>query len=87
MRGSHSHLSEDADVITGKWKDGRMGTVRALRPYGTYGAVVFHTKPKTAKSEGSIFAEQSNPKMTEGYRPMLVDIVKFFETKKPPVSN
>jgi hypothetical protein len=25
----------DADEITGKWKDGRLGTVRALRPYGT----------------------------------------------------
>jgi hypothetical protein len=79
--------TEDADVITGKWKDGRTGTVRALRPYGTYGAVVFRTKPKTAKSEGSITAEQSNPKMTEGYRPMLVDIVKFFETKESPVTN
>ena len=30
---------------------------------------------------------QSNPKMTEGYRPLLVEIVKFFETKEPPVSN
>ena len=79
--------SEEVDVITGRWKDGRIGTVRALRPYGTYGAVVFHAKPKTAKSEGSSVAEQSNPKMTEGYRPMLVDIVKFFETKEPPVSN
>ena len=77
----------DADLITGKWNDGRIGTVRALRPYGTYGAVVFRTKPKTAKSEGSITAEQSNPKMVEGYRPMLVDVVKFFETKEPPVPN
>jgi hypothetical protein len=25
--------------------------------------------------------------MTEGYRPMLVDVVKFFETKDPPVPN
>jgi hypothetical protein len=79
--------SEDVDVITGRWKDGRIGTVRALRPYGTYGAVVFRAKPKTEKSEGSTIADQSNPKMTEGYRPMLVDIVKFFETKEPPVSN
>src|SRR5205809_1243133 len=31
----------DADVIVGRWKGGRIGTVRALRPYATYGAVVF----------------------------------------------
>ncbi len=79
--------TEDADVITGKWKDGRTGTVRALRPYGTYGAVVFRTKPKDAKSAGGTIVVQSNPKMQEGYRPMLVEIIKFFETKEPPVPN
>ena len=77
----------DADVIVGKWNDGRTGTVRALRPYGTYGAVVFRTKPKDAKSEGGTIVVQSNPKMLAGYRPMLVEIVKFFETKEPPVPN
>jgi hypothetical protein len=79
--------TEDADVITGKWNDGRTGTVRALRPYGTYGAVVFRTKPKDAKGEGSTIVVQSNPNMQAGYRPMLVEVVKFFETKEPPVSN
>ncbi len=34
----------DADVIVGRWKDGRIGTVRALRPYSEYGAVVFRAK-------------------------------------------
>src|SRR5271157_2195425 len=33
--------SDDADVIVGRWKDGRLGTVRAIRPYSEYGAVVF----------------------------------------------
>jgi hypothetical protein len=80
-------VSEDADVITGKWNDGKTGTVRALRPYGTYGAVVFRTKPKDAKGAGGTIVVQSNPKMTEGYRPLLVEVVKFFETKEPPVSN
>ncbi len=79
--------TEDADVITGKWNDGKTGTVRALRPYGTYGAVVFRTKPKDAKGAGGTIVVQSNPKMTEGYRPLLVEVVKFFETKEPPVSN
>ncbi len=61
--------------------------MQALRPYGTYGAVVFRAKPKDAKSEGGTIVVQSNPKMQEGYRPMLVEIVKFFETKEPPVPN
>ena len=32
--------SADADVVVGKWKDGRIGTVRAIRPYSDYGAIV-----------------------------------------------
>ena len=45
----------DDDFIVGRWKDGRIGTVRALRPYGTYGAVVnrektvVESKPKTGR--------------------------------------
>jgi hypothetical protein len=69
--------TEGADVVVGRWRDGRIGTVRALRPYGGYGAVVFRAKQVT----------QSNPKAAAGYRPLLVEIVKFFETKQPPVSN
>jgi hypothetical protein len=68
---------KDEDVIVGKWKDGRVGTVRTLRPYGTYGADVFRPKGVT----------QSKSKTAEGYRPLLVEIVKFFETKQPPVPN
>jgi hypothetical protein len=79
--------TEDADVITGRWKDGRTGTVRALRPYGDYGAVVFRAKPKTAKSAGGTESVQSDKKMKAGYRPLLVEVVKFFETKEPPVPN
>jgi hypothetical protein len=30
---------------------------------------------------------QSKAKTAEGYRPLLVEIVKFFETKQPPVPN
>lgn len=70
-------VGKDADVMTGVWKDGRIGTVRALRPYGTYGAVVFREKS----------AVESKPKTAEGYRPLLVEVIKFFETKQPPVPN
>ena len=67
----------DADVVVGRWKDGRMGTVRTTRPYGDYGAVVF--RPKSV--------EQSPLKPKSSYVPMLRGIVKFFQTGVVPVSN
>ena len=67
----------DADEITCKWKDGRLGTVRALRPYGTYGAVVF-------RKDG---VQMSPPKPHTDYEGLVREIVKFFESGKPPVSN
>jgi len=70
----------DSDVIVGKWKGGRIGTVRALRPYGNYGAVVYH---KNAKGQAGEVAA----KVDGGYAPLVREIVRFFETGKPPVSN
>jgi hypothetical protein len=70
-------VTPDGDVITGLWKNGKTGTVRTERPYGDYGAVVFRPKQVV----------QSRPKAAAGYRPLLVEIVKFFETKQPPVPN
>jgi hypothetical protein len=70
-------VGKDSDDITCRWKNGKIGTVRALRPYGDYGAVVF--RPKTVA--------QSPEKPTFSYIPLLKEIVKFFETGKPPVSN
>jgi Oxidoreductase family, NAD-binding Rossmann fold len=67
--------TDGADEIVGRWKDGRIGSVRALRPYGSYGAIVFRNKE----------AVQSNPKASTGYRPLVVEIVKFFETGVVPV--
>ncbi len=37
--------AENADVMVGRWKDGRFGTVRAIRPYSEYGAVVYRAEP------------------------------------------
>jgi hypothetical protein len=67
--------TEGADEIVGRWKDGRVGSVRALRPYGSYGAIVFRGNE----------ALQSDPKKGTGYRPMVVEIVKFFRTGVAPV--
>jgi predicted dehydrogenase len=69
--------SPDADVLVGRWKDGRLGTVRALRPYSDYGAVVFRPK--------QIVEAPSRP--ADSYRPLLVEVMKFFETGQPPVPN
>jgi predicted dehydrogenase len=69
--------TDGADGVVGRWRGGRIGSVRALRPYGGYGAVVFRGKEVT----------QSRPAAGADYRSLLVEIVKFFETKQPPVSN
>ena len=68
----------DGDVVAGRWKGGRLGTVQTLRPYGKFGAVVFRPDEKV---------NQSDPKSVDSYRPLLVEIVKFFETKEPPFPN
>jgi hypothetical protein len=65
----------DADEITGRWKDGRLGSVRAVRPRAAQGAVVFRAKEVV----------QSDRTMSEGYGPLLKEIVKFFQTGRPPV--
>jgi predicted dehydrogenase len=69
--------SEGADVLVGRWKDGRIGVVRAIRPYSDYGAVAFRG--------GKSF--RSSPDAKHDYRPLVVEIVKFFQTGKPPVPN
>ena len=67
-----------ADVVTGIWKDGRIGTVRANRPYSTFGAIVFR-----ANQNEPILYSNIEP----GYSPLLREIVKFMRTGVPPVSN
>jgi hypothetical protein len=69
-------VTADSDEITGRWKGGRLGSVRIIRPYSDMGAVVFRLE--------SIL--QSDSKMEESYVPLLKELVKFFETGKPPVT-
>lgn len=65
----------DTDVVVGTWKDGRVATVRGTRtgPYA-FGVTVFGKKA-ILKSEDKKF----------DYRPMLVEMVKFFQTGIAPV--
>ena len=64
------------DVITCKWKDGKLGTVNVLRPYGEYGGMAFREKDMV-----------TTPKYKHGYGPMLHQLVGFFATGVPPVPN
>jgi hypothetical protein len=66
-----------ADVIVGRWKDGRIGSVRAIRPYSGYGAVVFRNKQILQSPEKAEFS----------YKLLVERIVQFFQTGQPPVPN
>jgi hypothetical protein len=67
--------TEGTELAAGVWKGGRIGTFRGLRQgHHDYGATVFGTKG-VAPSGGY-----------GGYEPLVVEIVKFFKTGKPPVN-
>lgn len=60
-----------SDKVEGVWADGRTGTFEARKGYG---ATVVGTK-----DSGTVGDYQ-------GYKPLVVEICKFFKTGKPPVS-
>jgi predicted dehydrogenase len=67
--------TEGTDVVTGTWKDGRVGVFRGIRQgKADYGAMVFGSKG-IAPSGGY-----------SGYRPLVEEIARFFATGKAPVS-
>ncbi|MCI0387761.1 MAG: Gfo/Idh/MocA family oxidoreductase [Acidobacteria bacterium] len=81
---ARTHTS-GADVVTGKWKDGRIGTMRGNREERDSGAVVFGSKGVVnSKAAG----EESTPNQParSGYYGVVSAVVKFFQTKEPPVA-
>lgn len=67
--------SEEVDVVIGEWEDGRVGTFRGIREgKQDYGGTAFGT-------EG--IAEAGH---YEGYRPLVVEIGKFFHSRIAPVA-
>ncbi len=65
----------DGDLVVGVWSRGRIGTVRGMRKGATgYGGIAFTAKGSVPLGEYL------------GYRPLVVEIVKFFRTRQPPVS-
>src|SRR4051794_32994570 len=69
--------SDKADVVTCRWKDGRLGTMRVDRPYSTYGAVVFRPRNQV----------EAVPDIKVDYLPLIREIVKFMKTHTPPEPN
>jgi hypothetical protein len=69
----------DTDVVTCRWKDGRIGTMRALRPSSDYGAVVFRKTAKNQQSEVKAIVPNAHQ--------LDEELVKFFTTRVPPVPN
>lgn len=67
--------TRDTDVVTGIWKDGRVGTYRGIRKNkAEFGAVAFGSKAiVSAGREG-------------GYGELCQEIGRFFKSRKPPVS-
>jgi predicted dehydrogenase len=83
--------TDKADVITGTWKDGRVGTYRGIRQGALkYSATVFGTK---GVSTAGIYGHgvpvkgvvPTNDRYM-AYEATAVEIAKFFKTRKPPVS-
>jgi hypothetical protein len=67
--------TEGTELVVGVWNGGRIGTFRGLRQeHADYGATVFGSKGIATTSGYG------------GYEPLVVEIVKFFQTGKPPVS-
>ncbi len=67
--------TEGTDVTVGTWNDGRIGTFRGTRTgKHLYG--------------GTAFGENGDAELGpyDGYKPLLVEIIKFFQTGVPPVS-
>lgn len=68
--------TDDTDVVTGTWKDGRIGTFRGIRSgKGDYGGTAFCEKEIVPLGQYA------------GYNPLLVEIIKFFNTGIPPVNS
>lgn len=67
--------TNDTDIVTGIWKDGRVGTFRGTRT-GThdYGGTVYGSKENVSLGPFT------------GYDTLLMQIIDFFKTGKAPVS-
>jgi predicted dehydrogenase len=67
--------TDNTDEVTGIWDDDRIGSFRGIRSgKADYGGIVFGEKGSTVLGKYN------------GYNPLLVKIIEFFNTGIPPVS-
>jgi predicted dehydrogenase len=66
----------NAEVVVGQWSDGRLGTFRGMR-------VGPHHYGGLAIGEEKVLSIGDNA----GYKPLLIEIIRFFRTGTPPVSR
>lgn len=67
--------ADGVEIVTGVWNDGRVGTFRGIRDGSAgYGVLVFGKK------------DIELTKIRASYDLLVVEIVKFFNTKEPPIS-
>jgi hypothetical protein len=65
-----------SDVVTGVWEGGRIGTYRGLRAgKHSYGGMAFGAAAIAPVGE------------SDGYRPLVLEIVQFLRSGTPPVSE
>jgi hypothetical protein len=69
--GCKSVTRPSRDKVVGTWADGRVGIFEARKGYGV--------EIEGTKGRGQI-------DKYDGYKPLVVEIVKFFKTGKPPVA-
>ena len=75
----------DTDVVVGRWKDGRVGTMRGHRAGPqTYGAVAYGRK--SILSFGAPAPGTAAAPLSPGYPALLKAALAFFETGVPPVA-
>jgi predicted dehydrogenase len=77
--GCETASRQDSDgqiVVMGEWVGGRIGTFRESKKGGpSYGGKAIGDKGEEPVGDSA------------GYRPLIVEIVKFFRTKQPPVAE
>ena len=68
--------TEGTDLVVGEWEDDRLGSFRGMR----------QGKPDYG---GVVFAENGNPTLGpfQGYKSLMLEIVRFFNTGIPPVGK
>ena len=67
--------TQGTELAVGVWEDGRVGTFRGIRDgKADFGATVYGTKAILPSGK------------YEGYKPLVIEMVRFFRSGRPPVS-